>query len=142
MENLTDEIGFLVVTVRTSNGAIPIENAKVSIYENYDNGGANSNGHLIYSLRTNNFGQTEKIALPTKSMSLSLEPGNLQPFTSYNIFVSSEGYFDSDVINVPIFQGVTSLQPINLIPVSEFANPTDDVPFYDSRFVEIPNTKL
>ncbi len=142
MENLTDEIGFLAVTVRTSNGAIPIENAKVSIYENYDNGGANSNGHLIYSLRTNNFGQTEKIALPTKSMSLSLEPGNLQPFTSYNIFVSSEGYFDSDVINVPIFQGVTSLQPINLIPVSEFANPTDDVPFYDSRFVEIPNTKL
>ena len=142
MENLTDEIGFLAVTVRTSNGAIPIENAKVSIYENYDNGGANSNGHLIYSLRTNNFGQTEKVALPTKSMSLSLEPGNLQPFTSYNIFVSSEGYFDSDVINVPIFQGVTSLQPINLIPVSEFANPTDDVPFYDSRFVEIPNTKL
>lgn len=142
MENLTDEIGFLAVTVRTSNGAIPIENAKVSIYENNDNGGANSNGHLIYSLRTNNFGQTEKIALPTKSMSLSLEPGNLQPFTSYNIFVSSEGYFDSDVINVPIFQGVTSLQPINLIPVSEFANPTDDVPFYDSRFVEIPNTKL
>ena len=48
MENLTDEIGFLAVTVRTSNGAIPIENAKVSIYENYDNGGANSNGHLIY----------------------------------------------------------------------------------------------
>ena len=142
MENLTDEIGFLAVTVRTSNGAIPIENAKVSIYENYDNGGANSNGHLIYSLRTNNFGQTEKVALPTKSMSLSLEPGNLQPFTSYNIFVSSEGYFDSDVINVPIFQGVTSLQPINLIPVSEFANPIDDVPFYDSRFVEIPDTKL
>ena len=82
------------------------------------------------------------MALPTKSMSLSLEPGNLRPFTSYNIFVSSEGYFDSDVINVPIFQGVTSLQPINLIPVSEFANPIDDVPFYDSRFVEIPDTKL
>ncbi len=142
MENLTDDIGFLAVTVRTSNGAIPIENAKVSIYENYENGGANSNGHLIYSLRTNNFGQTEKVALPTKSTSLSLAPGNLRPFTSYNVFVSSEGYFDSDVINVPIFQGITSLQPINLIPVSEFASPADDVPFYDSRFVEIPDTKL
>jgi hypothetical protein len=142
MENLTDDIGFLAVTVRTSNGALPIENAKVSIYENYENGGANSNGHLIYSLRTNEFGQTEKVALPTKSSSLSLEPGNFHPFTSYNIFVSSEGYFDSDVINVPIFQGITSLQPINLIPVSEFANPTDDVPFNDSRFVEIPDTDL
>ena len=28
MENLNDDIGFLSVTVRTSNGAIPIENAK------------------------------------------------------------------------------------------------------------------
>lgn len=147
MENLTDDIGFLAVTVRTSNGALPIENAMVSIYENRENGEngndiTNSNGYLIYSLRTNKLGQTEKVALPTKNATLSLEPGNLHPFKSYNIFVSKDGYFDSDVINAPIFQGVTSIQLVNLIPVSEFASPTDDVPFYDSRFVEIPDTKL
>ena len=147
MENLNDDIGFLSVTVRTSNGAIPIENAKVSIYENRetDNGNGditNSNGYLLYSMRTDESGQTEKVALPTKSNSLSLKPGNIRPFESYNVFVSSDGYFDSDVINVPIFQGITSLQPINLIPLSEFSNPTDDVPFYDSRFVEIPDNDL
>ena len=147
MENLTDEIGFLTVTVRTSSGALPIENAMVNIYENIEtkNGDGditNANGHLIYSMRTNKSGQTEKVALPTKNIMLSLTPENVQPFRSYNVFVSSEGYFDSDVINVPVFQGITSIQPINLIPLSEFSSPVDDVPFYDSRFVEIPNNVL
>lgn len=147
MENLNDDIGFLTVTVRTSNGALPIKNAMVSIYENRENDNGNgkftnSNGYLLYSLRTDEFGQTEKVALPTKSNVLSLTPGNKHPFKSYNVFVSSEGYFDSDIINIPIFQGITSIQPINLIPLSEFSSPVDDVPFYDSRFVEIPDNDL
>lgn len=147
MENLTDTIGFLTVTVRTANGAIPIENALVNIYENYttrngNNDVLNSNGYLVYSTRTNKNGQTEKIALPTKGASLSKSPGNERPFMSYNVFASSEGYFDSDVINIPVFQGITSVQPINLIPLSEYASPKDDVPYNDSRFVEIPDTIL
>ena len=147
MENLTDSIGFLTVTVRTANGALPIEGALVNIYENYEteNGNGdktNSNGHLIYSMRTNSSGQTERVALPTKSASLSTEPGNVRPLMSYNVFASKEGYFDSDVINISVFQGITSVQPINLIPLSEFSSPIDDVPYYDSRFVEIPDNNL
>ena len=147
MENSTDAIGFLTVTVRTANGAIPIEGALVNIYENLEiqngNGSStNSNGHLIYSMRTNKQGQTEKVALPAKSASLSLTPGNIHPFTSYNVFASSEGFFSSDVINLPVFQGITSVQPINLVPLSEFASPNDDIPSYDSRFVEIPDNDL
>ncbi len=147
MENFDDAIGFLTVNVRTANGAIPIEGALVNIYKNLEikNGNkdtTNANGHLIYSMRTNNSGQTEKVALPTKNANLSLSPGNIHPFMSYNVFASKEGYFDSDVINMPIFQGITSVQPINLIPLSEFANPNDDIPSSDSRFVEIPDNDL
>ena len=147
MDSLTDSIGFLTVNVRTANGALPIEGALVNIYENYEieNGNGdktNTNGHLIYSTRTNSLGQTEKLALPTKSASLSQKPGNIRPFMSYNIFASKDGYFDSDIINMPVFQGITSVQPINLIPLSEFSSPTDDVPLHDSRFVEIPDNDL
>lgn len=140
--SLDNSIGFLVVTARTANGSIPLENALVNIYENKNDGSAMANGYLLYTLKTNSLGQTEKIALPTKNSALSLSPGNERPFYSYNIFVSSEGYFDSDVINVPIFQGITSIQPVNLIPVSEYSSPNDFNPSYDSRFVEIPNTDL
>ena len=137
-----DSIGFLVVNARTANGALPIQDALVNIYENVDNGGAMGNGYLLYTLKTNSLGQTEKIALPTKSAELSTKPGSLRPFSSYNVFVSSPGYFDSDIINVPIFQGITSIQGVNLIPVSEYSSPNDFTPSYDSRFVEIPDTDL
>ena len=147
MENLADTIGFLTITVRTANGALPIEGALVNIYENREtqNGNGditNANGHLIYSMRTNSSGQTEKVALPTKDKSLSQVPGNVRPFMSYNVFASKEGYFDSDVINVPVFQGITSVQPINIIPLSEYSNPNSFNPDYDSRFVEIPDIDL
>lgn len=147
MENTADAIGFLSVIVRTANGAIPIEGAIVNVYENREtkNGNGdftNANGYLLYTARTNSSGQAEKIALPTKSSALSQEPGNERPFMSYNVFASKEGYFDSDVINVPVFQGITSLQPINLIPLSEYSSPKDFTPSYDSRFVEIPDTNL
>ncbi len=147
MENTNDNIGFLSVIVRTANGALPIEGATINIYENREtkNGNGDStfaNGYLLYTTKTNASGQAEKIALPTKSSSLSLTPGNERPFMSYNVFASKEGYFDSDVINAPVFQGITSLQPINLIPLSEYSSPKDFTPSYDSRFVEIPDTDL
>ena len=143
MNSNNTDIGFLIVNARTANGAIPIENALVSIYENKKGeNGAMENGYLLYTLKTNSLGQTEKIALPTKSSSLSLVPGNDRPFYSYNVFVSSEGYFDSDVINAPVFQGITSIQPVNLIPLSEYSSPNDYSPSQDNRFVEIPDTDL
>ncbi len=136
------DIGFLVVNARTANGSLPIENAIVNIYENKKDEGVMANGYLLYTLKTNSLGQTEKIALPAKSSSLSLTPGNERPFYSYNVFVSKEGYFDSDVINAPVFQGITSILPVNLIPLSEYSNPNDYNPSQDSRFVEIPDTDL
>jgi hypothetical protein len=140
--DIMDAIGFLVVNTKTANGAIPLEGALVNIYENKNENGTMENGHLVYSLRTNSLGQSEKIALPTKNASLSTVPGNDIPYKTYNVFASKEGYFDSDVINAPIFQGVTSIQPITLIPLSEYARPFDLEPSHDSRFVEIPNTDL
>jgi hypothetical protein len=141
--SLSNEIGFLIVSVKTANGALPVKDALVNIYENLeDENGTNSNGYLLYTMKTNALGQTEKIALPTKSKALSTVPGNPRPFMSYNIFVSRDGFFDSDVINAPVFQGITSIQPISLIPLSEYSNPNELEPQHDSRFVETPNTLL
>ena len=141
--SLSDEIGFLTVSVKTANGALPVKDALVNIYENLeDENGTNSNGYLLYTMKTNALGQTERLALPTKSKALSTVPGNSRPFMSYNIFVSREGFFDSEVINAPVFQGITSIQPISLIPLSEYSSPNEPEPQHDSRFVETPNTLL
>ena len=131
-----DVVGFLTVIVRTANGALPIENAQVTIYD-YGNGDSVvSNSDIIYVLSTDNSGRTQKVVLNTKSKDVSLAPKNQVPFKGYNINVTKEGYYDSSYVNVPIYQGVTSLQFVNLIPLSEYSSPTDAIPNDGRVYVE------
>ena len=41
---------------------------------------------------------------------------NPLPFLSYDIYVTADGYYDASFLNVPIFQGIASLQNAYLIP--------------------------
>ena len=122
-----DYIGFLTTIVSTANGALPIQNANVTIYER-GNDEENNQGDVLYKLTTDISGRTEKVSLNTKSKDLSITPDNILPFLSYDIYVNADGYYDSSFLNVPIFQGVSSLQNVHLIPLSEFSNPDDFVP--------------
>ncbi|MBQ7789012.1 MAG: hypothetical protein IJ398_05100 [Clostridia bacterium] len=137
MNNENDSVGFLIVSVNTANGALPVEGATVTVY-----GGNEAKSDVIYSLKTDESGRTEKVVLSTKSKELSTEPGNIAPFKSYNIEVSAPGYYDNNYINVPIFQGITSLQGVSLIPLSEFSAPNDYIPNSGRRYFETPNTDL
>ena len=141
--NNSDEIGFLVVSVKTANGALPIEGASVTIYayekENEKNGSSTLKNDVIYNLKTDLNGKTPKIALKTKSKSLSNNPENVFPYQTYNAYVTKDGYYDSTYINIPIFQGITSLQEADLIPLSEFASPTDPIPNSSRQYKESMN---
>ena len=132
MKQENESIGFLVVNTKTANGALPIENANVTIYGNspLDENGAPAllDSDVIYNLTTDKNGKTPKVSLKTQNKNLSLSPENTLPYDTYNIFVSADGYYDNSYLNVPIFQGITSLQGVNLIPLSEFASPNDYIP--------------
>ena len=132
----TESIGFLTVEVRTANGAIPIEGALVYVYPLDENEG------VIYSLRTDSSGRTDRVALKTKSMDLSMTPGNVEPYMSYNVTTSADGYYFSSKARIPIFEGVTSILPVNLVPLSEYANPDSFNPDGAGRFSVTPNTDL
>ena len=106
-----ESIGYLVVRVSTARGAIPLENASVTI-----RGGAPEASGIIYSMRTNQDGLTEKTALPTPALYLSEAPGNPAPYSTWNIDVFKDGYTPLFFHNVPIFAGVTSVQPAVMVP--------------------------
>ena len=106
-----DYIGFLTTIVSTANGALPIRNASVTIYERGE-GEEKSPSDVIYQLTTDISGRTEKVVLNTKSKDLSTSPDNNLPFLSYDIYVNADGYYDASFFNVPIFQGISSLQNV------------------------------
>lgn len=128
-------VGYVIVNVTTARGAIPIPYATVRIFD-YENGG--ENGSLIITAKTNSSGRTEKIPLSAPPRSDSLSPGNGRSYKTYNIDAQYDGYYNQYYINVPIFDGITAVQSIDLVPVAE--NGTAST--LDSRFYETENPNL
>ena len=135
MNSQNENIGFLIVEATTANGAIPIEDALIYIYPSSDTGAFPDDiSGVLYSLRSDSSGRSDKIALETKPRFLSLSPSNETPFLTYNIYVKADGFYDSQKLNVPIFQGITSIQPVEMIPLAEYANPNSATPDNIGRF--------
>lgn len=108
--------GFLRIRVLSAGGALPVENAVVTIS---DYNGEASEGEILYSLRTDNGGLTQTASLPAPPASLSQQPGSVQPYSLYNVTVLKDGYYTVENVGVMVFDQVVAIQPVNLIPLSE-----------------------
>lgn len=117
--NLNGE-GYLIVRVSAANAAAPIQGANVLV--SFDDAGGE---RLVKSIVTDVNGETKKITLPTVPADESLEPGIRNPYASYSIRVSSDGFFTIDSVNVPIFDKQLATQPVEMVPLPEnFGGPT------------------
>lgn len=110
---LTD-FGRLQVQVFKAREAIPIENATVTIFLEEDD-----EPTPITVTKTNRSGFTPAITVPTVSATLSLEPGHEHPYASYLVQVIAPGYFTVEDIHVPVYGGITSVQPVEMLPLPE-----------------------
>ena len=109
------EIGYLTVRVSTAGGAIPLENAAVNI-----RGGDVDDSSVIFALSTNSDGLTPTVSLPTPPRSASEAPQISTPaYAVYNVDVFADGYAPAFFHNVPVFSGITSVQPAILLPMIE-----------------------
>ena len=134
-------LGHVIVKVTTARGAIPIENAEVYVRD-YSTDGEVKRGDILGSYKTNSSGATERISLPTAPKSLSISPGNKgTAYKTYNIDVHSDGFYDQFYVNVPIFDGITAIQSVDLIPLPENGR-SDGVTPDLNRFFESENPAL
>ena len=99
--------GKLVVRVSAASGAVPIPNATVIVRSSEQDAPV----RVIGVLTTDESGLTVPLFIATPPLSESLSPGGKQPF--------SEIYLTSVNINIPIYPGITSIQPVNLIPLPD-----------------------
>jgi len=141
MNEEMDAIGFLIVQTLTANGALPVENATVYVYS-YGEGDDVDSSRALYTLKTDGFGRTEKVALGAFDKELSLTPEDKKPYTTYNVVINADGFYESERINIPVFQGITSLQAVDLIPLSEYSDQYSATPDSLNRFVRVPNERI
>ena len=111
MAELTDGTAELRVLVTTALGALPLENAIVSVSTAPDDTGMRT---LLYSVTTDSGGMTPSMILTTPPRSNSLSPGSGPPFAVYTVEISAEGYTP-----LTMFSGVPTMLPVALTPLAE-----------------------
>ena len=135
--------GYLIIHVTTAGGAIPLEGAKIDVqkYEKESGSEPATRGDTIASLVSGIDGNTVRIPLTAPPKILSESPGNGTPYALYTVNVTLDGYNSQSFAGIPIFDGITSIQPVILVPLPE--NGTTGLPRPDSvRYFEGMNPEL
>lgn len=106
--------GTILFRVYTAQEALPIMGAKCVISKKI--GGETRE---LCSLITDSSGQTraETLPAPSKELSQSFE-NSVQPFSLYDATVTKNGYADVELRDIPVFDGVQSIQRVAMVPAA------------------------
>nr|WP_302020122.1 peptidoglycan-binding protein [uncultured Acetatifactor sp.] len=105
--------GTIKISVVSSIGMVPVENATVTISDTADP------DTILMTLTTDSSGQTPVMQLPAPPLALSLEPENeIRPYSEYNITVTAQGYEPVFISGSEIFANELSLQPVQMNPLA------------------------
>ncbi len=89
---------------------IPIENAIINISYTGDP------GNPIATVRTDESGADEDLTLPAPPLQYSQQPGEIQPYSEYNISVTADGYEPVEISGTEIFADELAIQPVKMTP--------------------------
>ncbi len=109
-----DAVGFLQIQATTARNVLPVEGATVTVIGELD-----GKQVLHQTVFTDDSGFSPLMTLPAVSAQLSLTPDNAVPYVTYTIRVVKDGFYPTENTKVPIFEGITSRQPVYLIPLPE-----------------------
>lgn len=116
LQDISGHTGELKIDVQSQENQIPIKNATIQIAY------TGEPDKIIEEVSTRNIGSTENITLNTPPVEYSLSPGNVQPYSEYNLTISAEGFETAVISGVELLEGVLSIQNIQLKP---FTNQPD-----------------
>jgi len=115
--------GSLQIDVTSSIGLIPVDDARVDIYEELPDGSK----RMTESLNTDISGQTITVELPAPPIEYSLEPSETRPYANYTIEITAQGYEKVVIEGTQILPEVESIQPVKMIPQEIETEPEEDI---------------
>ena len=114
MESPNESFGILSVCVRTADGALPVVGARITVRSEED-GTENAVFTVLYSGAG---GIAENCYLPAPPKENAMRPDGGIPYRFYSIETDREGYYGVRHLHVPIYAGVTAIQPVDLVPLA------------------------
>ena len=112
--------GFIQVHAYTSTAQLPLEGVAIAITD--------AEGRLLAARLTNSSGQIKPVAVSVPAAADSRDPDfKGQPFTTVNIRAQHPDYEQIQADQIQAFAGVTTLQPLEMIPISLYPESFDQV---------------
>lgn len=106
--SILSDKGYLKINAVSSETLRPISGATVEI-------SSTGNPNVILErLTTDSNGQTDTIALDAPPLEYSMEPSDNQPYSEYNIRITSQDFEEQLISAVQILPGETGIQDFNL----------------------------
>lgn len=112
--------GTLIFQVTGGQGAFPVPNATILLTKQL-----NDQQSLSFTVVTDESGKTAPVSLPAPSRELSQRPGNGIVFATYQAEISAPNYVTTKIRDLPVFDGITTIQPVSLSP--DFGQKTREV---------------
>lgn len=118
--------GYIQVRVYTSKAQIPLENAAIMITA--------KDGSTIAMRVTNQSGMLNTpIAIDVPDLSAGQTPDTgLIPFSVVDLYVWAQNYEAIEIKNLQIFPTITTSQPLEMIPLSEFPDSYNKLEIFDT----------
>lgn len=103
--------GTLIFQVTGGQGAFPVAGATIVLTKEL-----NDQQSLSFTITTDESGKTAPLSLPAPDKELSQRPGNGTVFATYQATVSAPNYVTTEIRDLPVFDGITTIQPVSLSP--------------------------
>lgn len=107
------QTGNLRVQAFTARRTYHVPDAVVEVSKNFPSG-----RYVIARMVTDQSGATEMISLPAPDKDLSEVPGNTHLFTRVDVKVKHKNFVETNFLDVPVFQGITSNQIADMMPLA------------------------
>ena len=117
--------GYIQVRAYTSTAQFPLKDVAITVTA--------SDGTAIAMRLTTRNGQINPIEVPVPDKSESQEPApGEKPFTSVNLYARLKGYEQVESENLQVFADTTTIQNLEMIPLSELPNQWDQSAIFNT----------
>ncbi|HIZ83108.1 MAG TPA: carboxypeptidase-like regulatory domain-containing protein [Firmicutes bacterium] len=107
--------GSIKIQASMAEGAYPVPGVTIVISKDFTDG-----THVFHTAVTDADGIVDDLMLPAPPSAESQQPDEsstpINPFSVYNITATKPGFRSEEYIQVPVFDGVKSIQPVRLMP--------------------------
>lgn len=118
-------IGYIQVHAYASDAQYPLRNVAITV--------TSQDGTAIAMRLTDRSGRITPIPVPVPDRAESLSPDPLErPYAVVNLYARVKGYEQTEAENLQVFAGTTTIQNLEMIPLSEFPEQWDQSVVFDT----------